>query len=479
MTLSSESNNLSDLVTSFFKTIGSSVHTEGVTLVVMQVSEFIEKFFGKKGPYRFVFSDEDLQKDPKAELILPGSFLLNAISEYLEKRGNFSLLELQFPEEPKQIIGDNFSLYESSIFRIDQSKMYDSIVECNFVTTFRYLHKTEQIAHTIYVHDGSVIENFEPEKYTKIAGKKQHIGGVNLSNYTSIAQEKVKEKLNEKKISVRTDISKQLAFEQERIQHHFSQQEKEQKESLEKVQSQIKDLTEKKSTLEPRNFEERHSRLTHMREKIEEEIKTQTQDSEKTRLFEQERQKHTLSIETKLLNTTIYYYPISQLVVTIKNKESAMRQITTTYNPLTKKIDPVFCDSCKKEITKLILCGSGHLTCEQCADRCRNCNRISCRLCRRSTCSQCNRENCSKCAQKCSSCGGILCATHAKRESRTQQIVCQKCAQKCARCESYTLHKYLTSCTKCSAKVCPSCATQNVGQRGLIALCSSCARLHR
>ena len=97
-----------------------------------------------------------------------------------------------------------------------------------------------------------------------------------------------------------------------------------------------------------------------------------------------ETDKHTLIIENKLVNITIFYYPttIFSLDLSLNNKiknnsQEISKTIDISYDPLFKEFDfkSLVCDSCKKNnIQEVNLCSKGkHLVCKTCLKKCKRC----------------------------------------------------------------------------------------------------------
>lgn len=104
------------------------------------------------------------------------------------------------------------------------------------------------------------------------------------------------------------------------------------------------------------------------------------------------------------------------------------------YHSLKKKISPLFCQSCQKELDEIIVCSSGHLTCRGCGERCENCGEVVCGNCTQNKCSHCRKNICSECSNACSKCRKNFCEVHIHKIQGSEKKYCRNCIQRCSEC---------------------------------------------
>jgi len=196
------------------------------------------------------------------------------------------------------------------------------------------------------------------------------------------------------------------------------------------------------------------------------------QDLEKEMNFflNDEINKHSLSINNKLINTTIIYYPLYEFNLFLKNSEVS-KQITLTYNPLEKDITKLVCDSCKNETKEISLCSSGHIVCSNCSLKCSECNKDFCKTCLQKSCELCGKKVCSKCTKRCSKCGKNVCKSHIQNYMGKE--VCVNCLRYCIKCKTY--NEKLVKCPTCFKEICENCARIDFIRFNGKMLCSSCS----
>jgi hypothetical protein len=143
--------------------------------------------------------------------------------------------------------------------------------------------------------------------------------------------------------------------------------------------------------------------------------------------------KHTLSIENKIINTTVIYYPVFKFNLFIKG-DGSPRYLEMTYNPLTKELNKIVCETCGKEIKEINLCSSGHITCNECLSKCGECHRKFCDKCLKRSCSVCGKLLCKDCSITCLTCGSYVCKNHLMKDCVSGEERCKNCLRACLRC---------------------------------------------
>ena len=92
-----ESEKIKQFTITFFKSLGCEIYWSGKTLVVEKVPKNFQDFFGKNEPYKFVFSEEEIITN--SEIVSKGSSLLKKMNEYLDGKGQTTLIKLDIDFE--------------------------------------------------------------------------------------------------------------------------------------------------------------------------------------------------------------------------------------------------------------------------------------------------------------------------------------------------------------------------------------------
>lgn len=421
-------------VTKFFESMKAEIVEETDGLIVKNVSESFEKFYGKKGPYKFSFNGEK----EGYEQINKGSFLLKAINDFLEGRGQTTILKIDFNFNPQEKIEQDYKLVNCEINRANKSHKNDYILRFTFSTNFQYLNEKEQIINNVLVKRGKILD-FDLDELNVIQGNQKEAVVTTLDKDYAIAKEKLKEMLKDKTENISKEIGLMLDKEVERIKEHYKNQTKEiddnildNKKRLERLEKERDEAILRGTNYDIENYNKRKERFSKEIEKNENSEDKSKAKNEEESLIKEEIQKHTLNIKTKLINTTIIYYPIFSSEVIIKNSHSA-RIIQFSFDPLYKDSSPIRCDSCKKEIKDIILCDSGHLTCDKCGTKCTNCGGIYLEESIKKICSTSGRKICDKCAVRCSGCGKFYSKQFITKTYNGKDL-CNSCMGVCSIC---------------------------------------------
>ncbi len=412
---------LKKFLESFFKNLKSNILEQGNLMIIESVLESFEKFYGKKSPYKFVFTESDKTLDSEAELITKGSFLISCMRDFLESKGQTTLLMINFKLDPREQIKNNFLFKNAELSGLNKKEIPKSMIRFTFQTTFQYLNEKEQAINEVYIENGKVIE-FNLNNYEFSEGKKETINIGNIKKEYFLAKERLKTILDPQIQKMSQSLDKKLEKELERIKQHFKNQELELGSKLEDSERQLKQLEKQdpsditilnkikklKQTIEEIN-------LLGAKEKLRKEEQFFLND---------ETHKHALALNTKLINTTIICYPSFILSGYLKNANS-IRVLNLNYNPLESKFETIICDCCKSPIVKIGLCSSGHLSCEKCLRACQDCQKEYCSVCLNHTCFTCGKKICRKCTGHCSKCHKDKCSNHMSSSN-----ICQTCQEK-------------------------------------------------
>src|SRR3989339_546863 len=125
----------------FIENLQSTVIEKGDSLVISNVPEKFEKFYGKKSPYIFVFKSED--KNSQNEFIEKGNYLLKTISNFLEEQGSTTLLKINFDIDFEKEIKKRIKLNNCQIEKLIPKKKNNFFFRFTFNTSFQYLNEKE------------------------------------------------------------------------------------------------------------------------------------------------------------------------------------------------------------------------------------------------------------------------------------------------------------------------------------------------
>jgi len=388
-----------------------------------------------------------------------GSFLLKSINDYLDGRGQTTLLKINFNPEIKEELEKKILLRNCKITNITKKHQNNFFLRFSFITTFQYLNDKKQVLTNVFVKDGKIID-FDLEKYEILEGKKRDVAFENVQEFYKLAKNKLNFLLEEKVQEVSQNLSKILDKEIKRVKQHYETHIQEFSGSLEKLKNKLKGL-EMKEGEEDKILKIKKDIINLKNNPELEKLK-----KEEEFCIKDEIQKHSLDIKTRLMNTTIIYYPVYSCDVFFKNEENA-RIVHFEFDPLEKKSSDFFCDSCNLKLDEIILCSSGHLTCRNCGERCESCNEIFCNICLKKVCAQCGKKICEKCAVRCSKCGKFKCKSHVKIMEFSGDAVCESCLKRCSYCGGLFDLDSLKIDSASGKDVCFKCLSKEVGEKTL------------
>ena len=400
-------NKISEFVKKFFINLGAKISASGEYLIIQDVPQEFEKYYGRKSPYKFVFSKEDLKDD--FEFIDKSNYLLKTISNYLEESGKTTLLKLEINDDFSKELNKFIVLPNSKIKKIYPKKRFNSFFRFTFHTSFQYLNENEKIINEFFISDGKLIKG-DLSGYPILEGKKTDIKIPDPKEAYFIAKENLKVQLVEKTQDLSRVLNKKLEKELSRIKEHFQHEKKEYEDKIAKHKNNL------------------HS--------VKEQVDTDELEKEKQRAIQIEKQKHVLNINNKLFNTTVIYYPLFCSKLLLEN-ESISKEIEISIDPITKKLVPFKCETCNAGINEIFLCSTGHAICKKCAIRCESCGKLFCKQCLFRKCELCNKLLCKDCYTRCNSCGQLMCKTHVKHDDISKRNICKNCLIKCEKCNEF------------------------------------------
>lgn len=456
-----EKDKLTNFVIKFFENLKANLSWDDKILVIKNVPESFEKSYGKKAPYYLVF--EEKNKTENTELVISGRGILNHITQYLGTTGgNTTLLKMNFNMDPANLIKKEFEFINSNITGLKQSYKNNFFYRFTFQTTFTYLNQQEQLLNEIYVHNNEIVEG-DLAGYPVSEGKKEDISAKDIETNYEIAKLKIKTLIANKTKEIGQELNDELTAEIKRVQEHYKTQKSE---INNKVTSEIEKLSILKnqntnSEIEKQELNRRIKKIESTVEKIKEENNLFKIEKEEEFTINDLRQKHSLNITNKLINTTIIYYPIFTFNLSFDN--TFKKSLPLIYNPLTDNFDPVICSHCEQPIIKIEMCSSGHVVCPECAVVCKDCGQSYCKNCLKYSCEHCKKRLCKNCAIKCSFCNKIFCKEHSKQDQTTNEKGCVNCFKVCPKCKNSSNPKSFKKVG--NVLICQKCANKEISKK--------------
>ena len=464
--------NIKKFIVEFFKNLGSEITWKEKILKIDKIPENFQKFYGKKSPYYFVFEGDKIEEH--CEKIAKGSFLLKAMSNFLEDRGQTSVLKLNIEFYPPEILRKKFRLGNCTLEEIGKKQMYNLFFRFTFITTLQYLNEKEQITSHVYIKEGKDFP-LDLTKFNIIDGKKNEITIPDIREDYEIAKNILKEKLKIKIGFVGYELKKKLENELKRIENHYSNHLKEINDEIMKNQKQIEELKAKiQKGLNIEENEKKIIRLNSILDKIKNDDKKEKLEKEMDFFILDEKNKHSLNINNKLLNTSIIYYPVFIYTLHLRNNKKKSKFVNVVIDPLTDNIQDLHCESSGKAINDIYLCVCGHLCDKTVLRKCSTCDQDMCKICPSYNCKICHKEICKDCSKKCNSCIKDICPRHGVQDFMTAKDYCINCLRQCPGCNNYTKKENFKICSNCQKEICLRCLRSNIDNgkhKGACVLC--------
>ncbi|MBS3079065.1 hypothetical protein J4218_03015 [Candidatus Pacearchaeota archaeon] len=458
--MAKEEENIMKLAEGFFKNLKCKINWDGKVLVINNVPEDFEKDFGKKGPYFLVFNREDYDKHENSELVARGSVLLKIIANYLEERGQTTLLRLNFNPNLKDLVLKEIDLNGYVLKGIDDKINYDYIIRFIFLTNFQYLNEREQITSSIYIKDKKILDKFDVEDFDSVEGKKEEINIKDINEEYIISKKKLKENINEKTKEIVDKLNFSLESAMNRIKSHYLHQMDEFNSEIKRNEENILSLKERiRKGIEKDvvGAEEKIKRLKSNIEKIKNSDDMNRVEKERDVYINDEKSKHSLNVNNKLINTSIIYYPIYNIDVSLLNKNKHVKHINLVFNPVKKELSSLNCENCGEKLAKVNICHSNHIYCEGCGNRC-VCGTETCEKCEKLSCNICGRGVCIKCGARCSICNKYACSSDMCLDNLTGRHICNHCAKYCSICNKFSNKANFFRCGICGKEMCSRCS---------------------
>lgn len=320
-----ENNNVKDFIIEFFK--DAKIDEDKGVLTISEVHKDFEDFIGKKSPYKLVFDFDLHNKHKDSELIMQGSYFLLAIKDYLSDKGLTSLQKININPELSKI--RKLGKFKDS--DIKQSG-FEYLSEMTFMSVYQYLNEKKQSTNK-FLFKGRETIDLDIKNLKVQEGNKEEISIIDLNETYKLAKNKLNFCTNREIKNIKPILKEKLDKELERVKEHYHKQIKEKDEELDRCLEKIVGL---KNKLKHTYYERDIRILNRLIKESMERLEKLKQKSYRERLRAEEEfhtndviEKHVLSIKNKLINTTIYYYPIYEITTTSKEKTKKIM-----YNPL-------------------------------------------------------------------------------------------------------------------------------------------------
>lgn len=456
-----ENQSIQDFVESYFRKLGAQVEIREDIMDVKNVPKEFERFIGKNSPYKIGFSSLAKTKDLSVELIDQDSYFLKAMRDYIKERGKTTLVKLDFSSELRDNLKFDINLANSVISKQRITEQYYSIKKFSFQISLQYLNQKDNIIKDLFIEDGQ-IKDFDLTLFNAVEGKKDDISLENIKEDYEVAKESIKEYTNELVEKAAVKLQKKLEKEIERIEKHAVSQVSEIKDKInknnEKISSYKQDIEKSKTAKEKELIINKIEKLKEKNVQFDIELSSNKFSQEKKFQIKDEERKHSLDVSTKLINTTLVYYPVFDIHASLKSG-NIRRDILLKFNPLKNKKENPACDVCKNELKNIYLCSSGHVVCGKCGNNCDLCKGIICEKCLVKNCDICDKNICKNCSCRCDNCWKYVCKKHVNHDNIHDKRYCTKCSVQCHTCSKYLIKSFIQKdsngkdiCKGCLAK---------------------------
>lgn len=464
----------------FFESLGSRVSWDGDKLIVENVPGKFEEYFGRVSPYEFVFD-----KRVKGEFAGKGSEVLEKILKFLKRGGKTSILRIDFSQRDDSkgpadvdIIMEKLRLKNCEVESVGRRFKNNFFTRFSFVVNFNYLNESERVVEEVFVYDGEVIDG-NLEGYDVVDGEKLDIDKGKVKADYEVALKGLGERVREVQERIAGELKEKMDEEVGRIRDYYEVQLREFGGDLSDKLSRVKELEleirgagEEEKEVLLRRLEKLRSGLV----KVGDDDAVERVEREREATIDDAKQKFSLGVDRKLVNTTVVYYPVFVFKIYLREgsltamgstssntnvpsedpRRAGKRLIEICYDPLTGEMDGLDCESCGKSLDGVNVCANGHLSCSECMGVCGECGGKFCRKCLERSCSVCGRKLCKNCLRVCRGCGRYTCATHMRKDCVSGDERCTICLRACLRCNGVSQEKFFGE-ARDGSKVCGKC----------------------
>jgi len=439
-------------VSGFFESLGCNLRWDGEVLVVKNVPVKFEEYYGKEAPYRFVFN-----KGLDGQFVGKGSAVFEKILSFLKRGGKMSILRIDFADVDVDGVLGRLRLKNCEVESVGRRFRNNFFTRFSFVVNFNYLNESERVVEEVFVYDGKVVTG-DLDGYTVVDGDSLDVDKEVVKRGYSVALGVLNERLVETQGRISEELKGKLDLEVRRIEDYYDVQLREFGGDLKVRLEKVKELEMEVRGCDDEGREVLVGRLEKLRKglvRVGDDEAVDRVKREKVATIEDAKQKFSLDVNRKLVNTTVVYYPVFVFKVYLKDGE-AKRLVEVCYDPLIGSVDDLVCESCGKVLDKINLCAGGHLTCDDCMGVCGECGGKFCERCLGRSCVVCGRRLCKNCVKVCRGCGRTVCATHLRRDCVSGEERCMMCLRACMRCQGLSEERFFGE-SRDGSKVCEKC----------------------
>jgi len=468
-----------EFVLEFFKFLKCKVIEKENYLKINNAPKDFEDFLGKEAPYILVFNQEQLKELGDAELITKGSYFLASIRDYLDDKGQTTVLSLMIPiVNPNKEIKKEINFNNCKLIDVGKKEGKKYLTKFTFFSSCQYLNEKKQFVSPFYISNNKVLD-LDLEKYNFQEGDKNDLEVKNLHDSYNVAKEELNNVIKKEIKDTKLLLKEKLDNELNRLNKHFNQQINEKDEELDKYQEKV---TIFKGQLENAYYDKDIKALKNKIKKYEDYVERLKKEGYKERLkveksfhIQDEIDKYSLKIDNNLINLSIVHYPAFIFTISLK-KGDLKKEIKISYDSLLKKLDLPICDSCKNPTKDINLCTNGHIVCNNCIKKCPDCKNELCGVCLNSECDDCHKKICKDCVTNCKSCKGKFCKDHIKKCPICKEDLCMDCLKECEFCKEMVCKDHFKKCTSCDREICEKCFKKEVDKCDVCSdnICSKC-----
>jgi len=233
------------------------------------------------------------------------------------------------------------------------------------------------------------------------------------------------------------------------LRHDLANERMKLKEFDRKISRARNTYTMSKYATQKSNFEKK---LTKTEEQTAKHIQRIAKDKETS--LKHIEQKYKPSLEFSLLAAQVYSFNVSDCILTLENgklkKQIKSQYIEPTSSFITK------CEICQNHNEMIHLCQNSHVSCDECAKHCLNCEKDFCLNCKNelNPCYICKDGLCTDCSKNCEFCSEVTCLTHSIMCTHCSKFTCYFCSDNCQFCKKQFCNNAIINCSKCKYRAC-------------------------
>ncbi|MBI3946158.1 MAG: hypothetical protein HY321_09590 [Armatimonadetes bacterium] len=404
----------------FFALAGCPAQAGDGSLSVDLTPELAD-LFGRPS-LRLAFQAGD-RLDPDAQLIQPGSVLLEKMAAYLRQRVGVGLADVPAAVPAEAVIPPEITFAcEAELGRVDVQP--EEFVTFNFRISYVCDEKNEEILPVAVDSEGQWVE--DTELLARLAAAPPAEGPVETSRRAlgalhAGAEARARRHAEQSATRFEQETLPRLHREISRLRAFY--------------QAQIHEL-------DPQD-----ERDQDLRDRYERELRLRT---------EEEILNHRMTVSLSLVNFRVVRVPRARYRVRLE-RPHARRTHVFERDLATGTLIRPGCEACGTSLTAADLCAGGHLVCPGCVRACALCGRAECAACGVALCERCGRSVCAECRVTCAVCENVVCREHSGACPVCSRPACDACLRECALCHSPQCATHLAACAVCGRLACAAC----------------------